>query len=227
MKRLLLLLLVACSVDCLGQITVDTTRTTVTVKETSAGALRTLTIYRSFVAGSGMRNQAIYQPVAGEFGEEPATLKLTFAEEVPHIKKMLDAALLKKQFNFSSLSMNVLPYTDLTAKLVEVFTASPEWNEYIKKATNIKRTTTLFDGSEVTEVAFNPKGAAQVLNKSDFFKDFNALFMPYGYSVSATFPEPEEHQQVLSADKLMLMGKDGNLFIPVPDYLFTLTKIKK
>jgi hypothetical protein len=227
MKHLLLLLFVSCAMPSWGQITIDTTRTSVTVKEKTAAVVRTLTIYRSFVQGAGMRNQAVYQPTASEFGEEPETLKLTFAEEMPHIKKMLDAAIAKKSFYFSTFSINVLPYTDMLEKLVEIYSASPEWIEYTKKETNTKRTTTLFDGSEITEVAYNPKAAAAVLKKSNFLKDLNALFAPYGYVVAADFPEPDEHQKVLSLDKLMLLGKDGNLFVPVPDYSFTLTKIRK
>jgi hypothetical protein len=209
-----------------GQLTVDTTRTTITVREKSATAVRTLTIYRSFVPGSGIRHQAIYQPTATEFGEEPDILKLNFAEESVHIKQMLDAAMKGRQLNFSKLSINVLPYTELTGKLIEIYTQSPEWNDYLKKAANLKRTVTLFDGSEISEVAYNIKMAAWVLDKSDFAADMAKLFAPYGYTVThGGFPD--EHQQILSLDKLMLLGKDSNMFIPVPNLYFNLTKTKK
>jgi len=226
MKNLLLISLVFCATSCLGQLTIDTTRTTVTVKEKLPGVVKTLTIYRSFVEGSGMRHQAVYQPVADELGDEPETLKLTFAEEIPHIKKMLDAATAKKQFYFSSLSLNLLPYTDLSGKLIDIFTNSTDWNDYLKKAKNLKQTTTLFDGSEVAEIHFYAKMAKYVLDKTDFATTINDVLKPYGYVVTS-INFPEEHQQVFSADKLMVLGKNPNLFVPVPDYSIAITKIKK
>ncbi len=226
MRYLLFILLMAVAAGSYGQLTVDTTRTTIIVREKSPGVSKTLTIYRSFVPGSGIRNQAIYQPVADEFGEEPEILKLTFAEESAHIKKMLDAAIARRPINLSKISINFLPYTDITARLIDIYTNSPEWNEYLKKATNLKRTVTLFDGSELSEVAYNTKFAAAILDRSDFVKDLTALFAPYGYVVTAG-GFSDEHQQILSLDKLMLLGKDSNMFIPVPNFFFNLNKVKK
>jgi hypothetical protein len=227
MKHLFLLLLLVVAANSYGQLTVDTTRATITVKEKAASGVKTLTIYRSFVQGIGNRNQAIYQPGADELGDETETLQLTFAEEATHIKKMLDAATAKKQINLSSFSINMLPYKDLTRKLTEIYTSSTDWADYLKKnADNLKKTTELFDGSEYTEVHFYAKMAKYVLDKSDFYAQLNELFKPYGYTVSS-INFPEEHQQILSTDRLMLLGKNGNLFIPVPDYSLTLTKLKK
>jgi hypothetical protein len=226
MKQLLLILLTVIAFRSEGQITVDTTKTTVTVKEKTPVINKTLTIYRSYIAGSGMRHQAVYQPVADDLGEEPESLKLSFADEVPHFKKMMDAALAKKQYNFSSLSMNLLPFEELANKLIDIYSNSTDWNDYVKKATNLKQTTTLFDGSEVAEVHYYAKMAKYVMDKSDFAATLNELLKPYGYSV-ASINFPEEHQQVFSADKLMVLGKNPNLFIPIPDYSITLAKLKK
>lgn len=227
MKHLLIVLLIVAATNSYGQLTVDTTRATVTVKNKTASGVKTLTVYKSFVQGIGNRNQAIYQPVADELGEEPETLQLTFEEEATHIKKMLDAAVAKKQMNLSSFSINMLPYKDLTRRLADIFTSSTDWADYLKKnADKLKKTTELFDGSEYTEVHFYAKMAKYVLDKSDFYAQLNELFKPYGYIVSS-INFPEEHQQILSSDRLMLLGKNGNLFIPVPDYSLTLTKLKK
>jgi hypothetical protein len=226
MNKLYLILLIAFALDCHGQITIDSTKTTVTVREKLPTATKTLSIYRSFVPGQGMRHQLIYQPLAEELGEEPETMKLSFATETTHIRKMMDAALAKRQLNISSFSINLFPYEDLARKWVDIYVNSKHWNDYVKKATNLKRTTTLFDGSEVSEVHFYAKMAKYVLDLSDFTTTLNDLFRPYGYMV-ASVNFPEEHQQVFSADKLMLLDKEPNLFIPMPEYSITLAKIKK
>lgn len=226
MNKLYLILLIAFALDCHGQITIDSTKTTVTVREKLPAATKTLSIYRSFVPGQGMRHQLIYQPLAEELGEEPETMKLSFATETTHIRKMMDAALAKRQLNISSFSINLFPYEDLARKWVDIYVNSKHWNDYVKKATNLKRTTTLFDGSEVSEVHFYAKMAKYVLDLSDFTTTLNDLFRPYGYMV-ASVNFPEEHQQVFSADKLMLLDKEPNLFIPMPEYSITLAKIKK
>ncbi len=226
MKRLLFILLIAAAGNLQAQITVDTSRTIVTVKEKIGVSVRTLTIFKSFVPGTGVRNQIVYQPMPDDFGVEPETLRLTFADEVPHIKAMFDAALKRRKYDCSRVSINILPYTDLLTKLTDIYVNSPEWNNYLKTATNLRTTVTLYDGNEVAVVAYDVKVAAAVLDKSDFLKDFNALFAPYGYVVtSGGFAE--EHQQALSADKLILIGRNGNLFVPLPNSSFTLTKIKR
>lgn len=226
MKKLYLILLITLALDCQGQITVDSTKTTVTVREKLPAATKTLSVYRSFVPGQGLRHQLVYQPLAEELGEEPETMKLQFTDESTHIRKMLDAAMAKRQLNISSFSINLFPYEDLARKWVDIYVNSKHWNDYVKKATNLKRTTTLFDGSEVSEVHFYAKMAKYVLDLSDFSTALNDLFRPYGYVVAA-INFPEEHQQVFSADKLMLLDKDPNLFIPMPEYSITLAKIKK
>ena len=226
MKNLLVLLFTLVALNSEAQVSVDSTKTTLTVKEKLPTGVKTLTVYRSFVQGSGMRHQAVYQPGADELGEEPESLKLSFAEELPHIKKMMDAALAKRQLNLSSFSFNLLPYADLANKLIDIYTNSTDWNDYVKKATNLKQTTTLFDGSEVSEVHFYAKMAKYVMDKSDFTTQFDGLLKPYGYKI-ASIDFPEEHQQVFSADKLMVLGKNPNLFIPIPDYSISVVKIKK
>jgi hypothetical protein len=226
MRQLLFILFAAIPLGSYAQLTIDSTRTTLTIRDKSQGGNRTLSIYRSFVPGAGVRHQAVYQPIAGEFGEEPEILKLKFAEEAVHLKRMLDAALAKRTLNLSKLSINILPYADLTGKLIDVYSQSPEWNDYLKKTANLKRTVTLFDGSEISEVAYNTKMAEWVLNKSDFLKEIQAFFTPYGYAV-ANGGFSEEHQEILSLDKLMILGKDRNTFIPVPNPFFMLTKFTK
>lgn len=225
MKRMLLALLpLFIAGHTMGQITVDTTRTSVTVKEKAGNNVKTMTIYRSFVEGRGMCNQIVYQPVAAEFGEEPATLALKFSAEAPHIKAMLDAAYIKrKQYNFSRISINVLPYTDLLSKLADMFIASKEWGDYLKKAT-LQHVTRLDDGSEVTESWFDARLAAWVVDKSDIINDFNALFIPYGYKVSSSFPD--DHRQLMQPETLIALGKDPKAIVPLLDNFFVLTKIK-
>lgn len=226
MKKLYLILLITMAVHCNGQITVDSTKTTVTVREKLPTGVKTLSVFRSFVTGAGLRHQVVYQPLAEELGEEPESLKLSFNEESTHIRKMLDAALAKRQLYLSSFSINLMPYEDLARKWVDIYVNSKHWNDYLKKSTNLKQTTTLFDGSEVSEVHFYAKMAKYVLDLSDFPAVLNELFKPYGYVV-ASINFPEEHQQVFSTDKLMLLGKDPNLFIPVPEYSISLSRIKK
>jgi hypothetical protein len=82
------------------------------------------------------------------------------------------------------------------------------------------------DGSDVTETAYNIKAAAAIFDSSDMLKELNGLFAPYGYTVtSGGFPD--EHQQIVSTDKLMLLGKNPNLFVPVPNTFYNLVRIKK
>ncbi len=227
MKLIITAILIAItSVASFGQaITIDTTRTTMVITEKTGAVVRTLSIYRSIVAGSGFRHQGIYQPTAAEFGTEPDVLKLNFTDEVAHLKKMIEAANKIRPHNFSKISMNILPYNELVLKLVNYFENSPEWNAHLKSNPNLKRSTTLFDGSQISEVAYNYRIAGDLLDRSDFMTDVNAAFTSLGYTAkSGGFPE--EHQHILSADKLMLLGKNVSLFIPEPNMYFNLTNIK-
>lgn len=207
--------------------TVDTTRTSVTVKQTVAGTPKMLSIFKAYVPNQGLRYLAVYQPSAAQLGEEPEISRVKFAEETVHLKAMLDAALARKPLNFSRISINMLPYIDFTAALVELYATSKEWNDYLKAAAGqLRKPITLWDGSEVTELAYDIKLADTILNKSNLLKQLNDFFLPYGYTV-ASGGFPDEHQQIVSTDKLMLLHKDPNLFIPVPNTFFNLTKIKK
>lgn len=207
--------------------TIDTTRTSVTVKQTVASSIKTLSIFRAFVPGQGLRYLAVYQPTAAELGEEPDISKMKITDEVVRIKAMLDAALSRKPLVFSRFSINLLPYIDLTGRLVDVFSNSKEWNDYLQKnASSLKTTVSLMDGSDVVEISYDPKVAASVFDKSDMLKELSDLFAPYGYTVSSG-GFPDEHQQLVSTDKLRLLGKDLNLFVPTPNTFINLTKIKK
>ncbi|MES2700991.1 MAG: hypothetical protein V4649_00035 [Bacteroidota bacterium] len=208
-----------------AQVSVDTTGGNVIVTEKQGTNTKTLRIYRSFGQKTGRCHKIIYQPDASEYGEEPTTLKLNFSAEAAHIKTMLDAAMLKKQYNFSQFSISILPYTDLVTKLTDIYSNSPEWNAYLKKAGSLKKETVLFDGSVASEIGYDQAVAAAVLDKSDFLKQLSDLFLPYGYKLSSA-GFPDEHQQVISSDQLMLLGKNGNLIIPVPTTSFVLTKVK-
>lgn len=192
MKWLLTILTITYCLAGYGQITIDSTRTTITIREKAGRGLKTLTIYRSFVQGSGVRHQIVYQPTAEVFGEEPETLRLSFADELTSFKKLLDIAMSKRSYNFSKVSVNVLPYADLTGKLVQIYSASADWGAYVKGNNNLTRTISLYDGTQIIEVAYDAKRAGNVLSKSDFAKEVNDLFGKYGYT--ATPPDfPEEH----------------------------------
>ncbi|GAA4462705.1 hypothetical protein GCM10023093_09850 [Nemorincola caseinilytica] len=227
MKKLLLISVMAMATCAYGQMKVDTTRTSVTVRQTVASAVKTLSIYRAFVPGQGMRYLAVYQPTAAELGEEPDISRMKFTDEAVRIKAMLDAALAQKPLNFSRLSINLLPYIDLTARLVELYSTSKEWNDYLQKnAASLRKSVTLMDGSEVTEISYDIQVAAAVFEKSDMLKELQELFGPYGYTVTQG-GFPDEHQQLVSTDKLMLLGKDPNLFVPAPNTFINLLKTKK
>lgn len=211
--------------NSLAQVTVDTTKTTVTVKEKTSAGTKTMTIYRSLVEGLGMRNQIVYQPGAAEFGEEPLFPALNFSSEIPHLKIMLDAALKQRRYNFSRISINLLPYSDMMNALTELYTSSKEWNDYTAKA-SMMRTIRLIDGTEVTEIKYNTRIAADILNKSTVLRELSNLFVQYGYTVSPV-EFPEDHQQTVPPETLAMLGKKTNLVIPVPANFFTLVKTTK
>ncbi len=227
MNKLLILLAILTGTHACAQMKVDTTRTSVTVRHVVAGVPKTLNVYRSFVPGQGLRYLAAYQPTSAEFGTESETDMAKLADELPHIKAMLDAANARKPINLSRFSINMAYYSDVATKLVELYANSPVWSEYTKvNAGRLKRVTTLFEGSEVTEIAFSPRMADSVFKTSDILRDMNTFFAPYGYKVtSGGFPD--EHQEILSTDKLLLLHKDPNLFIPIPNMYLTLIKASK
>lgn len=222
---LLTALLFLCSHTSFAQLAIDTTGGNFVITQKQGTTVKTLRIYRAYVQGKGKVHKVIYQPDAADFGAEPPTLQLAFSTESAQIRAMLDAAAKRKQFNFSQYSMNILPYTDLTAKLADIYANSPEWNAYLKTAGDLKKSTTLYDGSVVTEIAYDPTIATSVLEKSDFFKSIQELFTPYGYKLSSG-GFPDEHQQILSPEELTLLGKNSTLFVPVPNTTFLLTKTK-
>jgi hypothetical protein len=212
---------------CNAQITVDTTsRTMVMVKEKTPGATKALNVYRIFQQGVGTCHKVTYQPDATiEIGDEPPTMRMTFADESAHIKAMLDAAQKKKQYNFASISFNVTPYSDLVSKLADAYLNSPEWNAYLKRTgDSLYVTTTLWDGNEVKEIAYNQQVAAKVLENGDLVKAINNLMLPYGYQVKG-IEFLTDHPEVLRPDQLQLLGKNGNFIVPVP-HNFVLRKVK-
>ncbi len=215
------------TVYCNGQLTIDSSRTTFIIHEKSKGVDRTLSIYRKFIPGLGVRHIAIYRPSVEAFGEESELLTLQFSNEAKNLKKLLDIAVSKREFNFSRLSINILVYKELVADLINIYSNSPAWADYQQKNSGkLRQTITLWEGSQITEPSFDVNVAAAVLNKSAFASVIGDLFKEYGYTASPP-AFPEEHQQIVSTDNLMLAGKDPNLYIPVPDYYFTLTKINK
>jgi hypothetical protein len=225
MKKLLVLI---CLLVCRAghaQVTLDTTSGNVIVKEKAGKTVKSLSIYATFVAGKGKCNYIEYDPNSADYGAEPDTLYLDFANELTQVKAMLDAALnYKKKYDFYRFAVNLAPYHDLGSKLAEIFSASPEWNDYIKKAGNMLVADTLFDGNELVELKYDRVLAGQILDKSDFVQPLNDFFKPYGYRVSAN-GFPVEHQQLLSHNELRSLGKPETLIIPIPNSYFTLTKI--
>ena len=140
MRGLIIILLMALAAACQGQITIDTASGgIVTVKEKTTTGVKTTTIYRLAVEGTKETyNLIVYQPTAAEAGDEPPpNPPIYFAKEATHLKAMLDEALKKKKFNFSRISFNILPCSDMIAKLVEVYSSSKEWNDYLKKNTDL------------------------------------------------------------------------------------------
>lgn len=226
MRHLILSLILLSAVCCDAQITIDSTRTTFIIRESAQGVNRTLSIYRKFIPGTGVRHIAIYQPVAEPFGEEPETLSLQLDTELKNLKKLLDIALSKRVFNFSKLSLNFTVYREFTDRLIGIYNNSTLWADYRQKnSATLRKTTTLWEGSQITEPSFDGAVAAAILDTSNFTAPVAAFFKAYSYTVSA--PKfPEEHQQIVSTDKLMLHGQNPNLYIPIPDYYFTLTKIE-
>lgn len=225
MVRVFILALLFAAGQGHAQVTIDSTHTTITIHEKQAGRQRTLSVYRSYVPGKGMREQAVYQPTADEVGQEPETLHLDFGEESVHIKQLLDIALSKRKINLSRFAFNIALYSDLVTKLVDIYSSSPEWKAYLQQAGDLKVTVMLDDGSQFSEVAYDPKVAASVLDKSDFMKRINTFFAPYGYkAMPGGFGT--DHQAVVSVDQLMLMGRNGNLVVPIPNPYFNLEKIK-
>ena len=225
MKAVMALLFLLVSVDTYGQITVDTTDPIVVVKEKTATISRSLSIYNAYEQSRGKCNIIVYEPNSGDYGVDPDTLYLNFSNELTHVKVMLDAALkLKKSYNFYRFACSMAPYRDVAAKLADVYAASPQWNEYLKKTPNLKVADTLFDGNELVEIRYDRLLAASVLDKSDFAKVLDDFFRPYGYKMSGT-DFPSEHQQTLSRNELRSVGKPETLIVPVPTNYFILTKI--
>ena len=167
----------------------------------------------------------VFEPDHGDYGDDPDTLILNFEAELKYAKGMLDVALKYKHYNFYRFACDISPYRDLIGKLVDIYAGSKEWNDYLQKAGNLQISTTLYDGNEVKEIAFDKKIAENILAKSDFTKMLNDFFQPYGYKVTAN-GFPEDHQQIVSRAELRSLGKPESLFIPVPNSYFTLTKIK-
>lgn len=227
MKQFLLTLALFVSTLGYGQMKIDTTRTSVTVKNLVAGTPKTLSIFRTMVPGQGLRYLAVYQPSMAELGEEPEISKTQFTDETANIKAMLDAALSRKPLNMSRFSINMMAYLDFTSKLIETYANSKEWNDYLKaNADKLRVPITLWDGSEIQEIAYDQKVALSVFEKSTLLTDLKNFFAPYGYTVTPG-GFPDEHQQIVSTDKLMLLHKDPNLFIPTPSTFVNLVKIKK
>ena len=225
MKNVCFLFFLFISCSCYGQITVDTSGGNVIVKEKTNTVTKSLSIYKSFVPHRGKCNLMVYDHNSGDYGDEPDTLYLSLATELPHVKTMLDAAMKYKRYNFYRFAFDIAPYKELMSKLVDIYGNSKEWNDYLQKAGNLQLSTTLYDGNEVSEIAYDKTVAGNILVKSDFVQALNDFFKPYGYKVAAN-GFPDDHKQIVSRSELRSLGKPESLFIPIPNSYFTLTKIK-
>lgn len=225
MKKLLPLFFLILSFNCYAQISVDTSGGNVIVLEKTKTVTKALSIYRMFIPHRGKCNLMVYEPDCDDYGDDPDTLILNLSIELQHAKSMLDAALKYKRYNFYRFAFDISPYRDLIGKLVDIYTNSKEWNDYLQKAGNLQLSNRLYDGNEITEIGYDKTVAANVLAKSDFTKTLNDFFLPYGYKVTAN-GFPDDHQQIVSRAELRSLGKPQTLFIPIPNSYFNLTKIK-
>jgi len=214
-----------CYFNCYAQISVDTSGGNVIVTEKTKTVTKALSIYRTFVPHWGKCNLIVYEPNCGDYGDDPDTLYMNLSTELLHAKEMLDVALKYKKYNFYRFAFDINPYRDLIAKLVDIYANSKEWNDYLQKAGDLKRSTTLYDGNEITETGYNKTIAESVLAKSDFTQILNDFFKPYGYKVTAN-GFPDDHQEIVSRNELRSLGKTETLFVPIPNSYFTLSKIK-
>lgn len=209
-----------------AQIKVDTTKNAVVVTDKSPKASRTLSIYTTYLSQKEKTHMIVYLPDAVTTEDENNALRLVFATELAQFNNMMAAARPVRQYNFTRLSLNIMPYRDLVAKLVDLYANSPEWNAYLKSAKDLHRTYKLDMGEEVTEISYDPVLALKILNSSDVFSSLNDVLMFYGYrATNAGFPD--DHQEILTPAELKKLGKTETLFIPVPDAFFNLTRIKK
>ena len=225
MKKLLLLICLSACRMGYAQVTVDTTSGNVIVKEKTGKITKSLSIYTMFAEHCGKCSDIVYDPNSGDYGAEPDTLYLNFANELIHIRTMLDTALIyRRKYDFYRFACNLAPYRDLGSKLADIFSNSAEWNDYLKKAGNLLVADTLFDGNELVELRYDPVLAAQVLDKSDFVQTLNDFFKPYGYKVTAN-GFPADHQQTLSRNELRSLGKPESLIVPIPNGGFALMKL--
>ena len=225
MRKIGILVFLLLSYKGYAQMSVDTSDGNVIVYEKNKTVTRALSIYKSFVPHYGKCNLMVFEPDCDNYGDDPDTLVLNLDAELKHAKSMLDLAMKYKRYNLYRFAFDISPYRDLIGKLVDIYSDSKEWNDYLEKAGNLQLSSTLYDGNEVKEIGFDKAIAEKILAKSDFTKLLNDFFRPYGYKVTAN-GFPDDHQQIVSRAELRSLGKPESLFIPIPNSYFTLTKIK-
>ena len=227
MKRIITLLFLLATGSSYGQISVDSTAGgVVMVTEKTPVGNKSLNVYTYLNGDFEKSHEVVFEPHPGNTSEDPDTLHLNFAAESVYLKDMLAAALkYKNDYNLAKFAMNILSYSDVMTKLIDLYTNSADWNNYLRKAPTLVVTTKLLDGNEFTELAYNSKVASRVLDKSDFLKGLNAIFNPHGYKVVSN-GFADEHQQIVSEMQLKSLHRDEHLFIPVPVSNFKLVKIK-
>ncbi len=226
MKNLMCLLFLLFACNAFAQVTVDTTGGNVIVKESTPTAKKSVSIYRTMSEHDGWQHHIVYEPNYAVYGDNPDSLFLNFSAEEPHIISMINEALKWKKYNFYRFAFDVAPYRDLVSKLADIYAVSPEWNEYLKRSGSLQVTDTLWDGNQINEIRYDVALASKVLDKSDFLEQLNALFLRYGYKLTAN-GFPVDRQPLVSRNELRSLGKPETLLVPIPNGYFTMVRLAK
>ena len=128
MKKGLALLFLLSPYWSFAQISIDTAKGNVIIKEKTPTVYKSLSIYRTFVPYRGMCSTVVYDPNSGDYGDDPDSLYLNFSVEQVHVKNMLAVALKYKKYDFYRFAFDIAPYRDLVSKLVDIYASSPQWN---------------------------------------------------------------------------------------------------
>ncbi|CAD5279127.1 MULTISPECIES: hypothetical protein [unclassified Imperialibacter] len=190
LKVYLLILLLPFSHLCRGQIEVDTSFRSISLKLTLDDGFRSLTFRKN-----GESDTAIF---LNYFVSKNTQGKTNLSDEIPNIRTLWDSAAQLIPIRLTSANIGYpLEYDDVLQNQIAAFNASSEWKAHVNK-----------NGKKL-----DYKLIRQVMIDHHVYGPFEDLLSDYGYTL--TDLSTEKHGFVTN-EKLKELGRSPDEVIPVP-----------
>jgi hypothetical protein len=132
----------------------------------------------------------------------------TFITELPYIRRLLDTVQKHESLQLCVFDITPGSYDDIMLQLVDVFSGSKDWNEYLKTQAVNKQKAEDYDEELVT----------RLMGHLDIIKQVDRFVSDYKFT-TGSLKIAGDSKHFISKKELKRLGKNTELKIPLPDHL--------